>query len=81
MAKKPPNARHVVPNQERGGWDVQKPGSDRASAHYDTQKDAIDRARTILNNDGGGELTIHDQEGKIRAKDTIGRPDPYPPKG
>ncbi|KUH91843.1 DUF2188 domain-containing protein [Mycobacterium sp. IS-1556] len=80
MAETNRNARHVVPS-ERGGWDVQKPGADRASAHYDTQAEAIDRARQILENDGGGELTIHDEQGRIRAKDTIDRPDPFPPRG
>lgn len=75
------NSRHVVPH-EGGGWDVKKPGSDLASRHFTTQKEAIDKGRQILKNDGGGLLNIHDQQGKIRAKDTIlpGN-DPYPPKG
>ncbi|MGE2733831.1 DUF2188 domain-containing protein [Mycolicibacterium vaccae] len=75
-----PNSRHVVPN-DGGGWDVQKPGASRASAHYDTQAEAIDRARQILNNDGGGELRIHGRDGKIRDSDTIppGN-DPNPPR-
>lgn len=80
MADKP-NSRHVVPH-EGGGWDIKKPGSDRAVRHFDTQKEAIDKGRQILKNDGGGELNIHDQQGKIRAKDTIAPGnDPYPPKG
>jgi hypothetical protein len=64
------NSRHVVPNPN-GGWDVVKPGSDRASAHRDTQADAIDRGREIIGNAGGGELNIHGRDGAIRAKDTI----------
>lgn len=81
MAKNKPNTRNVVP-ASGGGWNVHKPGASRASAHYDTQKEAINRARQILKNDGGGELTVHDQHGKIREKDTVppGN-DPYPPKG
>ncbi|WP_332107473.1 DUF2188 domain-containing protein [Mycobacterium simiae] len=76
-----PNSREVVPNPD-GGWDVKKPGASRASAHYDRQSDAVDRARQILGNDGGGELRIHGQDGKIRASDTIAPGnDPYPPKG
>ncbi|WP_081231537.1 DUF2188 domain-containing protein [Mycobacterium avium] len=74
------NSREVVPNAG-GGWDVKKPGADRASAHYDRQSDAVDRARQILKNDGGGELRIHGRDGKIRDSDTIGRKDPYPPAG
>jgi hypothetical protein len=75
-----PNSREVVPNPD-GGWDVKKPGAARASAHYDKQSDAVDRARDILKNDGGGELRTHGRDGKIRSSDTIGRKDPYPPKG
>ena len=65
-----PNTRNIVPNPD-GGWDVHKPGAKRASAHYDRQIDAIDRARQILKNDGGGELTVHGKDGKIREKDTV----------
>jgi hypothetical protein len=46
--------RHVVPN-DAGGWDVVKPDGKRASAHTPTQKEAIDRARDIVHNAGGGE--------------------------
>jgi hypothetical protein len=64
------NDRHVVPNAD-GGWDVVKPNASRASSHHDTQAAAIDRARDIIGNAGGGELDIHGRDGKIRAKDTI----------
>jgi hypothetical protein len=72
--------RHVVPDPE-GGWNVVKPGSDRASAHTDRQSDAIDQARQILHNAGGGELVIHDQQGRIRDSDTVAPGnDPNPPR-
>ena len=29
---------HVVPNSDRGGWDVKGGGSSRASKHFDTKK-------------------------------------------
>lgn len=64
------NQRNVVPNPN-GGWDVEKPGANRASAHTDTQAEAIDRARQILGNDGGGELKIHGRDGAIRQQDTV----------
>jgi hypothetical protein len=64
------NSRHVVPAKD-GGWDVVKPGSDRASSHHEKQSDAIDRGRNIIRNAGGGELNIHGRDGEIRAKDTI----------
>ena len=75
------NERHVVPN-ENGGWDVRAPGASRASAHLERQDEAVDRARQILRNEGGGELVIHDQQGRIREKDTVGpASDPFPPRG
>lgn len=64
------NSRHVVPNSN-GGWDVVGPNAQRASSHHDTQADAINRARQIVGNAGGGELNIHGRDGAIRAKDTI----------
>lgn len=69
-ATSPINARHVVPDPE-GGWDVKMPDAERASGHFDTQEDAINRAREILQNDGGGELRIHGENGQIREANTI----------
>lgn len=72
--------RHVVPN-ENGGWDVRAPDSQRASAHTDTQADAINRARDIVGNAGGGEVVIHGRDGRIRDSDTIAPGnDPNPPR-
>lgn len=74
------NERHVVKNDD-GGWDVRKPGSDKASAKLPTQADAIDRAREIVGNSGGGEVVIHGRDGKIRDSDTVSPGnDPNPPK-
>lgn len=72
--------RHVVANPE-GGWDVKKPGSARASAHTSTQQEAVDRAREIVRNQGGGEVRIHGRDGRIRDSDTIAPGnDPVPPR-
>ena len=71
--------RHVVPNPE-GGWDVLKPGADRSSSHQPTQAEAIDRAREIVENLGGGEVVIHGRDGRIRDSDTVPPgSDPNPP--
>jgi hypothetical protein len=75
-----PNDRHVVPDPE-GGWDVRAPGADRASSHHDSQAAAINRARQIVSNAGGGEIVIHGQGGQIRDKDTVSPGnDPNPPR-
>jgi hypothetical protein len=74
------NERHVVPNPD-GGWDVKKPGASRASAHTDVQRDAIDRAGTIVSNAGGGEVRIHGRDGRLRDSTTIAPGnDPFPPR-
>ncbi|WP_071606299.1 DUF2188 domain-containing protein [Luteipulveratus halotolerans] len=73
------NRRNVVPNPN-GGWDVRAPGASRSSAHTETQAEAIHRARSIVRNAGGGEVTIHGQDGQIRDSDTIAPGnDPNPP--
>lgn len=65
-----PNSR-TVQQRNSGGWEVRKPGADRASAVAPTQAAAIARARNILGNDGGGELKVRGRDGQIRAQDTV----------
>jgi len=69
---------HVVHNKD-GGWDIKKGGAERASGHFDTQKEAIDKDREISQNQKS-ELVIHGRDGQIREKDSHGH-DPYPPRG
>ena len=73
------NRRHVVPGKD--GWDIKKPGSTRASGNERTQSEAIRRAKEIVGNAGGGEVTIHRPNGQIRNSDTV-KPgnDPFPPR-
>lgn len=72
--------RHVVPSPG-GGWDVKKPGAGRSSSHQSTQSGAIDRAREIVHNAGGGEVVIHRPDGTIRDSDTVAPgKDPFPPR-
>lgn len=72
--------RHVVPGKD-GGRDVKKSGAVRASAHARTQGQAVDRARDVVDNAGGGEVRIHRCDGRIRNSQTV-RPgnDPNPPR-
>lgn len=74
------NRRHVVPGKN-GGWDIKKPGSTRSSGSSPTQGDATKRAKEIVRNAGGGEVTIHRPNGQIRNSDTV-KPgnDPFPPR-
>lgn len=81
MAGANDNDRYVQQRSD-GRWEVVKEDHHRASAVTDTQRQAIDRARPIIKNAGGGELVIKNTEGEIRAKDTIAPgSDPRSPKG
>jgi hypothetical protein len=73
------NDRTVFRRSDRT-WVNKRNDSDRASSTHATQKDAENAAREMLRNQGGGELITKGLDGRIRSKDTIGKPDPNPPK-
>ena len=63
------------------GWVNKRNDADKASSRHKTQKEAIDAAKDMLGNQGGGELIVKGQDGKIRSKDTIAPGnDPNPPR-
>lgn len=68
---------HVVRRDD--GWAVRGAGNSRDTVHTDTQREAIERAREIAQNQGS-EVVIHGTDGKIREKNSYGN-DPFPPKG
>ena len=72
------DSHHIVPNSE-GGWDVKRGGAGRASGHFDTKQEAVDRGREVSRNQGT-ELRIHNRDGRIARGDSHGH-DPFPPKG
>jgi uncharacterized protein YdaT len=69
---------HVVPNNDRGGWDVKRERADRASDHFDRKSDAMERGRELAR-DHKTELVEHGRDGRIRDSDSYGN-DPNPPK-
>jgi len=71
----------MVYKRDDGQWANQRNDAERASSLHGTQKAAINSARDMLSNQGGGELTTKGEDGKIRSKDTIppGN-DPNPPR-
>jgi hypothetical protein len=64
------NDRYVVPNGD-GGWDVVKEGHLRPTAHAATKAKAIARARQLVRRDGGGEVLVMNQAGKITDSGTV----------
>ena len=67
---------HVVPHDD--GWATRKEGAGRVGVVTETQREAIERARTQAQREGV-EVVIHRKDGSIRDSDSYGR-DPNPPK-
>lgn len=61
------------------GWGVRGEHNTRITQKFDTQKEAIAKAREIAINQKS-ELFIHGENGRIRERNSYGN-DPYPPKG
>ena len=67
---------HVVPHN--GRWATKRERGQRAGSLHDTQRSAIDRAKTQAIRDKV-EVVIHRPDGRIRDSDSYG-PDPLPPR-
>lgn len=68
---------HVVPNRDK--WSVKGEGNKKNTATFETQKEAIEKAKSIAKNQES-ELLIHGQNGQIRERNSYGN-DPCPPNG
>ncbi|MDP9731969.1 MULTISPECIES: DUF2188 domain-containing protein [Agrobacterium] len=68
---------HVVPHPD--GWAVKGAGAERATRVVETQREAIDIARGIAQNQAT-EMLVHGENGRIRERNSYGN-DPFPPKG
>ena len=66
--------RYVVPNRHDGGWDIIKAGHRRATGHAATKNEAIRNARKIVSSEGGGELRVVNQFGKLTDSATVTPP-------
>lgn len=71
MTKRGPDSHHVVPNSQKGGWDVVRGGSPRASGHFNTKQQAVDAGREISRNQGT-EFRVHNKNGQISSSDSHG---------
>lgn len=67
---------HIV--QRDNGWGTLREGGQRATQVFDTQAQAIQAGRQMARQ-GQGELLVHGQDGRIRARDSHGS-DPFPPR-
>lgn len=73
-------ADYDVTKDPSGDWKATREGAGKASSRHDTQREAYNAARDYAANSGGGEVRIHGEDGKIRNTNTIGKPDPNPPR-
>jgi len=62
---------HVVPNSD-SGWDVKRGGSERASKHFDTKKEAENWRREVSRNQNT-EFSVHRKDGSIERTDSHGK--------
>ena len=71
--------RYVVKRED--GWAVKRAGAERASSLHSIQREAIQTAKDIVANLGGGEVHIQGRGGQWRDSDTVppGN-DPLPPR-
>jgi hypothetical protein len=73
-----PKSTRTIQPKSGGGWQVT--GGD-AAFDVPTQEQGVERAKQDLLRSGGGELLIKGLDGKVREKNTIGRPDPRKSRG
>lgn len=69
-------------DKDKGDWGAKRAGASKAASRHETQADAHDAASGYAERSGGGEVRDHRKDNnRIRNTDTIGKKDPYPPKG
>jgi hypothetical protein len=77
---------HVTKPEGSDVWHVVKENSGHPSVTARTQAEAEKLARDLALRSGGGEVVIHTASaqgimGTIRDSNTIGKKDPFPPRG
>ena len=73
------SANRIVYKEHDGFWANKLKGEKRPSTFHRMQEEAIASARDMLENEGGGELTVKGEDGLTKAKDTVApREDPRP---
>lgn len=71
----------TISRRPDGTWENKRNDTERASSIHPTQQAALAAAKSMLQKQGGGELTTKGVDGKIRSKDTIAPGnDPSPPR-
>lgn len=64
-------SRHVMP-EPGSGWKVVVSKREHTNVCFKTQSEALGRAREIVARLGGGEVVVHNRDGRIRGRKTVG---------
>jgi Uncharacterized protein conserved in bacteria (DUF2188) len=62
---RPTANRNVQPNEHIGGWEVVRAGNVRALAFDRTRAGAVRKARAMVRREGGGEVRVKNDIGKV----------------
>jgi hypothetical protein len=74
MAKEALPSYHSTRDKQRGGWQLEKAGSDRATARFETKAAALKGGvlKAAVGKEGGS-VRIHEENGRIQAERTYPR--------
>jgi hypothetical protein len=61
-----------VKKNPAGGWEVLREGDRRAAVRADTKERALERARAVVRREGGGEVRVVNDAGKIVRSSKVG---------
>lgn len=61
----------TVSQRPDGSWANKRNDADKASSLHTTQAAAIAAGKTMLGNQGGGEITVQGRNNQFRMKDTV----------
>jgi len=62
-----------VKRNASGGWDVLREGDRRGAVRTETKEQALARARDVVRREGGGEVRVVNDAGKIVRASRVGR--------
>lgn len=69
---------HVIA-KSNGEWSVKRNGAERAARTFSTKNGAITTARKLVMKSGGGELIVHEKDGRVSERNSFTN-DPKPHK-
>lgn len=66
--------RNVQPSKRLGGWEIVRAGNKRASDFDETKAGAVKKAQEMVRREGGGEVRIKNDLGKVVELKKVRRP-------